>query len=192
MDEEPDHFRTPGSGAAAARPGLGRTGGGSVRHLLRPVRCRVSAQRRRRPRRRSSPPDQEVPADRLGGGPGWGGAGAGRRSRGAGADRRVLAPAALRGDGSGLSGAARDLFRTAETRRHHRRVDHRGRIRAPRRGGSRRHRCRGQPLAVRPDDPAGAVPGAQQAPSRARPAGGSGHRPPPAASRNTVRISSTR
>ncbi len=89
-------------------------------------------------------------------------------------------------------GAAGALFGTAEAHRHHRRADDCRRLRAPRRRRRGRDQRAHQPLALRADHPAGAVPGAQQAAARAGAPGGRRHRTPARSSRNTARTCSTR
>ena len=89
-------------------------------------------------------------------------------------------------------GAAGALLRPAQARRDHRRADDRDRLRAARGGRRGRDRRADQPLAADPDDPAGAVPRAQQAAPRAGAARRRRRRAIGRSSRNTARTCSTR
>ena len=143
-----------------------------VRGVLPAVGRGLPHQRRARPRGRPAAPGQVAAADRLGRA-----VARPRRSRPRPFSSVALAVAAFSINRAfGLVAATYlallgALLAVAQARRHPRRADARGRLRAARGRRRGRDRRRVQPLAPAADAAARAVPGAQQAPRRAGRAG---------------------
>ena len=160
--------------------------------LLRALGRRLPRQRHHGPRGRSAAPAEGAAADRVGravAGPGR------RRGRGArrrGARGRVRARRPVRRGGPVVRAAAVRLLRPAEAHRHPRRAGDCPRVRAARGGRGRRDRRADQPLAAGGDDPARAVPRAEQAAPRTGAARRRRHRAPADPRASTARTCSTR